>query len=134
MSTTVLTSYPNKIVAHPATPGTTAWKYIGINKTTRAIEFYDTLALLKAGNALTYPGLDGGGKIGSCLITTKTSAGADGSGCEFALNVATLPTGIATATNAVTSAGQQISEACPFRTIACALVAGGDYLVLDGAH
>ena len=134
MSAIVQTYLANRIVCHPASPGDTNWHYVGIDPSTRGMTFYDSLEALKAAGDLTYPGLDGGGKIGGCLMATKTSAGAAGSDVEFAVNTSTLPTGVATATNVVAGAGQQISEFCPFRNLAIKLIASSDLLILDGAH
>ncbi len=133
MSTTVENYTPNAIQANPTSPATSSWRYVGIDPTTRALTFHATLAAVKAAGKLTYPGL-GAGKIKVCLIGTKTAAGLVGSEVLFRVNSAAIPTGMATATNAVAGAGQQISIPCPFRNLAVSLAVTSDLLVLEGAY
>lgn len=126
---------PNPINASVA-PGASAWRVLGINKSTRAVTAYSSVAALLAAGDRKFPGLDPGGKIGQCTIQALTSTGAVGSGVLYKLDPVggTAPTTVADADNEVDGSGQQLNLPCPFRTIWIYCLASSDVVKIAGRH
>ena len=108
-----------------ATPADTSWYVVAQDGTT-----YASLALLLAAGKRTYPGLDGGGKIDSCLIRSIDTGGADGSAFDVAQDKAAAPTN---PDDLVSGSGQQVSLVCPFRNI-WIRSNGTDTILIDGRY
>lgn len=93
---------------------------------------YATYAALIAAGKTPYPGLDAGGFLESCLIKSKTSAGADGSPFLFRTNGTAAPASDDEAVS-VSGSGQAWPVHCPFELIWIRLTVSTDEVTLDGA-
>lgn len=120
--------WPNPLPANVA-PNGTSWVVVASDGTT-----YSTVAALLAAGKRPYPGLDPGGRIGSCLLHSISSTGGAGSGFLYKRDTTTAPSAVSDAENTVAGSDQQVSVACPFRLIWVKNVSGTDRIILDGRY
>lgn len=130
MSQIILPFLPNPLPASYA-PGDTSAHFCGFNSSGVATS-YATLAAITAAGGRTYPGLDRGGKIGGCMISSLANNGAAGGGIYFALDRDALPSSPADFDDYIASGGQKVSLATPFRTLCYQLETATDRFMVDG--
>lgn len=124
MSQVVREYYPNPRNAKVA-PASTSWVVVASDGST-----YSTMALLIAAGKRPYPGLDHGGRIGTCLLHAVTSSGGAGSPIYYALDEPTTPT----EENVLGGSDQQVSIAGPFRNLWLKLTNASDIVMVNGRY